>query len=90
MFDINSNPATIRNCAKTVRNTINEIEDTSSLIERTIKSSADWSDEKGDEYREIMHRIDDLVKQPLDTLTYSAPQLDRLADALDDYLNTRF
>jgi len=75
----------IRDMAKTIRDTIKDIEHISSGIRSGVRASQNWDDAKAAEFNQIMQRIARLTETPVSTLNSACPKLEQLAQAVDDY-----
>lgn len=87
---VKASPETIRESKKSINNIIKSIETISTIINTGLKSTNDWNDDKGKEFKEIMKDVAKYVKEPLPTLQKSSKKMDKLAAALDRYNNVKF
>ncbi len=75
----------IRDMAKTIRETIKDIEHISSGIRNGVRATENWNDSKAAEFNQIMQRIARLTEKPVSTLNAACPKLEQLAQAVDQY-----
>lgn len=87
---VKSSPETIREMKSQISKTINDIQLISSAINQALASSSNWDDAQSAQYNDLMQRTAKLTEGPVDTLEAALPQLEKLAQALDDYNKVRF
>jgi hypothetical protein len=55
-----------------------------------LRSSAEWNDAQGEQYRGLMRRVARLIESPIDTLQGAQPKLEKLAQSLEAYGSVKF
>lgn len=87
---INASAEIIRQMRTTLQKTIKEIEHIQANVRSSMKSSENWNDAQGEQYRQLMQRIARLTESPSGTLRAAVPKLEKLAQILDAYGRVRF
>lgn len=87
---INASAEAIRQMEVTLQKTIKEIERIQVNIRGSMKSSVNWNDAQGEQYRQTMQQISRLTESPSGTLRTAVPKLEKLAQILDSYGKVRF
>lgn len=87
---INASAEIIRQMRTTLQKTIKEIERIQANVRSSMKSSENWNDAQGEQYRQLMQRIARLTESPSGTLRAAVPKLEKLAQILDAYGRVRF
>jgi len=90
MSTVRSSPETIRQMKSDINKTSKELRNAGERIRAAIHSSAEWNDEQGNQYRDLMGRIGRLIVSPVETLNAAQPKLEKLAQSLDEYRSVRF
>ena len=87
---VKSSPEIVRDMEKTIQGTVKSIQSIQQSIQGAIRASANWNDEKGQQYRDLMKKIAQATQAPSATLSVSVPKLEKLAVALDKYNKVKF
>lgn len=87
---INASAEAIRHMKMTLQKTITEIERIQTNVRGSMKSSENWNDAQGEQYRQMMQQIARLTESPSKTLRTAVPKLEKLAQILDAYGKVRF
>lgn len=87
---INASAEAIRQMKMTLQKTIKEIERIQANVRGSMKSSENWNDAQGEQYRHLMQHIARLTESPSGTLRTAVPKLEKLAQILDAYGKVRF
>ena len=87
---INASSEIIRQMKMTLQRTTKEIERIQVNVRGSMKSSQNWNDAQGEQYRQVMQRIARLTESPSGTLRTAVPKLEKLAQILDAYGKVRF
>lgn len=87
---INASSEAIRQMERTLQKTIKEIERIQANVRGSMKSSENWNDAQGEQYRRLMQQIARLTESPSGTLRTAVPKLEKLAQILDAYGKVRF
>lgn len=87
---IGSSSEIIRDMERTIQKTVKEIQITQTNVKSATRFSADWNDEQGKQYQELMKQIARLTDSPTSTLTAAIPKLEKLAQILDAYGKVKF
>lgn len=80
---------TIRDMKKQIGQTVKDIEHIKQGISSGIRATSSWDDAKAAEFNMIMQKIARLTASPVDTLNTAIPKLEKLAQAVDKYNQTK-
>lgn len=89
MSQIKASPEAVRQLAKDLRTTINNLQDISAQV-RSAGNVSGWSDQQGEQFRSVVNRIAGLTQSPIETLESAIPRLNKIANALEQYNSVKF
>lgn len=87
---VKASPETIRTMKQDLVKTTRDLEKISGGIKSVLRRMPEWDDAQSQEFRMLMQRIAQLTAEPSETLRASAPKLEKLAEALDEYGRIKF
>ncbi|MCL2399796.1 MAG: WXG100 family type VII secretion target [Defluviitaleaceae bacterium] len=87
---VKSDPEVIRKVKADISNAIKEIQAAVNNIRMARNSASGWNDNLGNQYRDLMTKIERLAESPISTLQAALPYLDKLAKSLDAYNRVKF
>ena len=79
----------IREMKKQISQTVKDIEHIQQGISSGIRTTGSWDDAKAAEFNMIMQKIARLTASPVTTLNAAIPKLEKLAQAVDKYNQTK-
>ena len=90
MSTVQSSPEVIRQIKSDLNVTTKELRDAANKVNTALRSSSEWNDAQGNQYRELMRKIGRLIESPINTLQAAQPKLEKLAQSLDAYNKVKF
>ena len=91
MSKVQSSPETVRQMKADMNKTAKELNGLVHKIRAVRESSrSEWNDEKGEQFRAMLTKIEKLIVMPEETLKKAQPRLEKLAESLDAYGKVRF
>lgn len=89
MSQIKASPEAVRQLAKDLRVTINNLQNISAQV-KSAGNVSGWSDSQGEQFKSVVNRISGLTQSPIETLESAIPRLNKIADTLEKYNSVRF
>ena len=89
MSQIKASPEAVRQLAKDLRTTINNLQNISAQV-KSAGNVSGWSDSQGEQFKSVVNRIAGLTQSPIETLESSIPRLNKIADTLERYNSVKF
>ena len=89
MSQIKASPEAVRQLAKDLRTTINNLQNISAQV-KSAGNVSGWSDSQGEQFKSVVNRIAGLTQSPIETLESAIPRLNKIADTLEQYNSVRF
>lgn len=89
MSQIKASPESVRQLARDLRTTINNLQNISSQV-RSAGNVSGWNDSQGEQFKTVINRISGLTQSPIKTLEAAIPRLNKIADALEHYNSVKF
>ena len=89
MSQIKASPEAVRQLAKDLRTTINNLQSISAQV-KSAGNVSGWSDSQGEQFKSVVNRISGLTQSPIETLESAIPRLNRIADTLEKYNSVKF
>lgn len=89
MSQIKASPEAVRQLAKDLRVTINNLQNISAQV-KSAGNVSGWSDSQGEQFESVVNRISGLTQSPIETLESAIPRLNKIADTLEKYNSVRF
>lgn len=89
MSQIKASPEAVRQLARDLRTTINNLQSISAQV-RSAGNVSGWSDSQGEQFKAVVNRISGLTQSPIQTLEAAIPRLNRIADTLEKYNSVKF
>lgn len=80
----------VREMKGTIQKSVKEIQVIQQGIAGAVKTTANWNDAQGQQYRALMQKIAKLTQAPMTTLNGSVNKLEKLAVSLDNYNKVKF
>jgi len=90
MPTVQSSPEVVREIKAHINGTTKELSNAVAKINTALRSSSEWNDAQGEQYRELMRKIARLIQPPIDALQSAQPKLEKLALSLDSYNKVKF
>lgn len=89
MSQIKASPEAVRQLARDLRTTINNLQDISTQV-KSAGNVSGWSDSQGEQFKSVVNRIAGLTQSPIETLESAIPRLNKIADTLEKYNSVKF
>ena len=89
MSQIKASPEAVRQLAKDLRTTINNLQNISAQV-KSAGNVSGWSDSQGEQFKSVVNRIAGLTQSPIETLESAIPRLNKIADTLERYNSVKF
>ncbi len=89
MSQIKASPEAVRQLAKDLRTTINNLQNISAQV-KSAGNVSGWSDSQGEQFKSVVNRIAGLTQSPIETLESAIPRLNKIADTLEKYNSVKF
>lgn len=89
MSQIKASPEAVRQLAKGLRTTINNLQKISSQVKSSGNISG-WNDSQGEQFKSVVKNIAELTQSPIETLEAAIPRLNKIAEALEKYNSVKF
>ena len=89
MSQIKASPEAVRQLAKDLRTTINNLQTISAQV-KSAGNVSGWSDSQGEQFKSVVNRIAGLTQSPIETLESAIPRLNKIADTLEKYNSVKF
>ena len=89
MSQIKASPEAVRQLAKDLRTTINNLQNISAQV-KSAGNVNGWSDSQGEQFKSVVNRIAGLTQSPIETLESAIPRLNKIADTLEKYNSVKF
>ena len=89
MSQIKASPEAVRQLAKDLRTTINNLQNISAQV-KSASNVSGWSDSQGEQFKSVVNRIAGLTQSPIETLESAIPRLNKIADTLEQYNSVKF
>ena len=91
MAKIQSSPEVVRQMKMDLNKMAKDLDSACGRIRAAIQnSSSEWTDDVGEQYRDLLKQICRLIESPIEPLQTAQPRLEKLAQSLDDYGRVRF
>ena len=91
MSKVQSSPEVVRQMKTDMNKSAKELNKLNSMVRQVReRTNAEWNDAQGDQFRELMKRIEKLIGAPEETLKQAQPKLEKLAQSLDAYEKVKF
>lgn len=89
MSQIKASPEAVRQLAKDLRTTINNLQNISAQV-KSAGNVSGWSDSQGEQFKSVVNRVAGLTQSPIETLESAIPRLNKIADTLEKYNSVKF
>lgn len=89
MSQIKASPEAVRQLARDLRTTINNLQQISAQV-KSAGNVGEWNDSQGAEFKSVVTKIADLTQSPVQTLETAIPRLNKIAETLEKYQSVKF
>lgn len=91
MSKVQSSPEVVRQMKADMNKTEKELNKLNGMVRQVkTRTSADWNDAQGEQFRSLMQKVERLIATPEATLKQAQPKLEKLAQSLDAYGKIKF
>lgn len=88
---IKASSEAIRGISSNLKSMASEITSMNSDLKSGLSGvTSSWNDSKSEEFLSIMNGLASSMNAPLEAINQSIPKLEKMADSLDEYQNTKF